>query len=120
MFSDRLKNLLDFHDMTQLELSRKLSVSPQMVNRWCQGIYEPDNKMLVKIANVLEVSTDYLLGNDSNISINIEIKKRDLLLNILKECGYLDENESADKEEIKVIFNFLKANKRFIKSFKVR
>ncbi len=115
MFGERLKDVLDYHNMSQIKLAQKLGVDKQIVNRWCQNVTEPDNRMIVRVAQILGVSTDYLLGNDENITETEEqIKKRNLILSILIEYGYIENNQKISNKEINRLFKFLKANKEFL------
>lgn len=50
--------------MTQEYLAGALGVSPQAVSKWENDQNAPDVGMLVKLADVLEVTTDYLLTGD--------------------------------------------------------
>ena len=58
--------------ISQDKLSQLLNVSRSTVAMWERGSNEPDNKTLVKIANILETSTDNLLGN-KNLQKGIKI-----------------------------------------------
>jgi DNA-binding XRE family transcriptional regulator len=57
----RLKELLEKRQMTQLELSRLLSVSHITVNLWVQHKSEPSLKMTLKICEVLKVKINELV-----------------------------------------------------------
>ena len=72
MFGERLKNVLQDNDISQLKLAQELGYTQQAVNRWCNNITEPDNKTIVAIAKYLNISTDYLLGNDNDLNENEE------------------------------------------------
>lgn len=63
MISEVLKNLRITNNVTQSELATVLNVSRGAIAMWETGKRNPDNEMIVKIANFFEVSTDYLLGN---------------------------------------------------------
>lgn len=41
IFSKRLRYYLDYYELTQIDLARKLGVSPQSVTNWCKGIKSP-------------------------------------------------------------------------------
>ena len=51
--------------MTQAELAKRLGVSRSTVAMWETDGSQPDNEMLIKIANALGVSIDYLLGRET-------------------------------------------------------
>lgn len=61
----RIVKLLDECHMTQAELARNLGISRSMVNKYCKGLSAPSAALIVRISEVLGVSTDVLLGRDS-------------------------------------------------------
>ena len=50
--------------ITQRQAALGLNLSPQVYNRYENGLREPSNAMLVMIANYFNVSTDALLGRE--------------------------------------------------------
>lgn len=60
--SEVIKSRRQKRNMTQAELAALLNVTPQAVSRWEMNISYPDVVMLPKIAQVLQVSADELLG----------------------------------------------------------
>ena len=65
MFSIRLKELRQKHNLSQKEFAEILKVSTGTVGNWEVGLREPDFKMLIKIANIFNVSCDYVLDRYS-------------------------------------------------------
>ena len=59
----KLKELRKRDHISQLELSKMLSVSRSTVAMWEQGT-NPDPEMLKNIADVFNVTVDYLLGRE--------------------------------------------------------
>ena len=57
---------------TQVQLAQKLGVTKQTVSNWENDNIQPSIDMLVKLSNVLNVSTDYLLGLTPTNSINVD------------------------------------------------
>lgn len=95
-FGEILKNTLAEKRISQRELSALCGISEVTLSRYIQNERHPRITELIKIADALNVSTDYLLGyekNDmtkNNMSINdlltlLEIKANDIQLNI-NEC----------------------------------
>ena len=113
MFGDRLKNILEGKDITQTMLAKDLGFSVQAINRWCNNICEPDIKTILKLSHYLEISTDYLLGNEK-INNENNIKERIAFKNILTNYGYLKNGENLTNEELDRIIDFIKSNKKFI------
>ena len=62
MFADRLKEARRIKGLSQAEVSRLLGVTQQAVGKWETGRSNPDPEMLVRLAEVLGTTTDYLLG----------------------------------------------------------
>ena len=49
---------------TQVSLAKKLGVSKQAVSNWENGNIQPSIDMLIRIADLFSVTTDYLLGRE--------------------------------------------------------
>lgn len=87
----RLKELRLKNGFTQNQLAKKLKVSNQTILNWENGIYEPKISQLIEIANIFDVSLDYLLERKSSNVINqtcnelSKISKEDLI-NFIKQC----------------------------------
>ncbi len=64
MLNDTLKALRTQKGMTQEELAIRLHVIRQTISKWEKGLSVPDAQMLIKIADVFEVSTSELLGDN--------------------------------------------------------
>ena len=63
MFQENLKTLRRNKGITQEELAARLNVVRQTVSKWEKGQSVPDAEMLVKLAEVFEVSVSQLLGS---------------------------------------------------------
>lgn len=62
MLSENLKNLRKAKGLSQEELAARLHVVRQTVSKWEKGLSVPDADLLVRLAEVLEVSVSQLLG----------------------------------------------------------
>ena len=62
MLSENIKNLRKEKGMSQEELAEKLNVVRQTVSKWEQNLSVPDSEMLIRIAEVFDVSVSSLLG----------------------------------------------------------
>lgn len=62
MLSENIKSLRKEKGMSQEELAEKIGVVRQTVSKWEQNLSVPDSEMLIKIADVFEVSVSSLLG----------------------------------------------------------
>ncbi|MBQ8879293.1 MAG: helix-turn-helix transcriptional regulator [Clostridia bacterium] len=52
--------------ISQVDVARKLCVSKQCVSNWENDNVLPSIEMLIKLADLFGVTTDYLLGRESN------------------------------------------------------
>lgn len=64
-FGQLLKELRQQAGLTQKQLGERLWISKATVSYYEQSLRYPSPEILVKIANVFHVSTDYLLGRES-------------------------------------------------------
>lgn len=63
MFSERLKEQRKQAKLTQKEIAAQIGVSQQAYQKWEKGDKKPTQDKLTKIAELFDVSVDYLLGN---------------------------------------------------------
>lgn len=68
VFSDRLKEALDKRNISAAELSRQLGVNEGTVSNYKKGLYEPKQRRLEEISQVLNVSIAWLMGADVPMS----------------------------------------------------
>ncbi len=61
MLNSRIYELRNLKNWSQVQLAQKLSVSKQTVSNWENNNIQPSVEMVVKIADLFSVSTDYLL-----------------------------------------------------------
>ncbi|MBR4490711.1 helix-turn-helix transcriptional regulator [bacterium] len=71
MFGDRVKQLREAHNFSQVQLATRLHVSKQAVSNWENNNIMPSIEMLVKLADLFGVSTDFLLERDNRRSLDI-------------------------------------------------
>lgn len=119
MNGEKLRGLRESKNLYQKDIGKVLNISPSTVGMYEQGRREPDNNTLKKIANYFEVTTDYLLDNQKELSkTEKELMEKEALKNILIKNDYMKENEDLSNEELKKIMEFIKANKKYIKDVK--
>lgn len=61
-FAERLKELREDRNLSELQLAKELKISQATINRWEHGLRIPNLEMLVILAKYFNVSTDYLCG----------------------------------------------------------
>ncbi len=64
IFQERLKELRKQAGLTQREMAEKLFVAQPSYIRYENGSSEPSQENLVRIADLFDVSVDYLLGRN--------------------------------------------------------
>lgn len=62
MNTERLKAIRNQKKVTQKEVSDALGISPNTYKNYEQGMREPNNEMLCKLADYFSTTTDFLLG----------------------------------------------------------
>lgn len=72
MLSKNIYELRMSFGWTQVQLAQKLGITKQTVSNWENDNIQPSIDMLVKLSNIFNVSTDYLLGLTPTNSINVD------------------------------------------------
>lgn len=68
-FAKRLQELRKEKNLTQEDLATKLNISPQSISKWENNLSTPDLEMLLNLCHILNVSADYILGNNNITTI---------------------------------------------------
>lgn len=89
----RLRELRNKSGLTQNEIATKLGVSGQTILNWENGIYEPKINQLIQLADLFNVSVDYLIERKNN-ELTVE--------NICKELEKISKEKIIDfiREEL--------------------
>ena len=94
-FAKRLRETRSARGLTQTRLAEILEVSPRVYNRWERGAAVPRLDTLVKIAEILEVSLDELVGRKEPDLDTLRIRNPELH-SLYKEIDRLsDEDQQA-------------------------
>lgn len=64
-FGEKLQTLRKNSGMSQDALAEKLGVSRQAISKWELGTAMPETKNIVQLAEIFDVTIDYLLGHTS-------------------------------------------------------
>ncbi len=64
MFCERLKKMRIEKNLTQTEIAKMIYISQPAYSKYEMGTASPNPETLKKLAEVLNVSVDYLIGND--------------------------------------------------------
>ena len=101
--------------MTQKEVADNIGVGQSTYKNYECGIREPNGDTIVELANLFGVTTDYLLGRDSQKSneltptqreeiatqkwLSLDKEKRDALLQMMETCIKTFEAAESDNKE---------------------
>ena len=92
-FSERLKNLRKEAGFTQVDVASKLGISQPAYASWERGVKKPTQENLVKIAQIFNVSIDYLVGNSEELTDEEKaIFKKELI-------DFMEERKKAFEQE---------------------
>lgn len=108
-FSERLKKLRKDTGLTQVDVAEKLGISQQAYASWERGMKKPTQDNLVKIAQILNVSVDYLVGN-SQETLD-ELDNIELLFR-MNSKGLTEEEKEIFKKEL---IEFMEKRKKAFK-----
>ncbi|SEO26174.1 DNA-binding transcriptional regulator, XRE-family HTH domain [Amphibacillus marinus] len=119
LFQERLKLLREQHGYKQDFIAKKLNITTSAYGYYEQGRNEPALETIVKLANIFDVSIDYLLGHNSSkqvrnsqVSEGIALYQDELAaIEALKETGLLRElckSPKANTERLARFWFFVK------------
>lgn len=63
-FGKRLREVMKETKTSQYALNKKHHISSFLVHQWLKGNVLPNTVQIVKLASIMQVSVDYLLGRD--------------------------------------------------------
>lgn len=113
MFPKRLKQLRKERKLTQEELGKKINVSKVSISGYESGSRNPDTETLKKIADLFDVSIDYLLGRSNAIysqdeSEFLEDIKGSSINELATKFDLTVDGQKATKEEIDTAIALIK------------
>ena len=110
-FAERLKTLRKQVKLTQAQIAEKLNISQQAYASWERGVKKPTQENLVKIAQILNVSIDYLVGNSDENLKEDELDNVELLFR-MNSNGLTEEEKAIFKKEL---IEFMEERKKAFK-----
>jgi transcriptional regulator with XRE-family HTH domain len=111
----RIQILLSLNEISQRELAKRINVTEVTISRYINGFREPKGEIILKMAQTLNTTTDYLLGMSDNNSrgkfIGAKLKKlrndrtySEFASEITKRSGtYIPSNILIHLEEEKLV-----------------
>ena len=117
-FSYILVSLMEENNMKQNVVAEKIGVSEVTISRYISGKRTPRLDIIIKIANLFNVSTDFLLGISSNPNqltssgnLNTDISE------IAHKLYSLKSDEHLSQKQIEFIKNMIITNKELVLSY---
>ena len=93
MLGIRVSELRHSNGWSQVELGKRLGVAKQTVSNWENGNIQPSIEMLVRLAALFNVTTDYLLGLNHVLVLDVKglpahvVGHLSLLINDYRDAG---------------------------------
>ena len=72
MLGQRIIEMRTALGWSQVELAKRLRVAKQTVSNWENENIQPSIEMLVRLAKLFNVTTDYMLGFEREVQLNVE------------------------------------------------
>lgn len=100
--ANRLKEALSLRNMKQADLVEKTGIGKSSISTYLSGAYEPKQKNIYKLAQALNVSESWLMGNDVPIDrISPFLKSKsignyDIIINTKDEANLIISYRSLD------------------------
>jgi transcriptional regulator with XRE-family HTH domain len=105
---DRIKQLRQERNWSQTQLAQRMEIHQKQVSAYERGRNVPSTEVLIKLADIFDVSLDYLAFEAEGQSAKVNIKDRELL----RRFEEIDKLSDKDKGTIKEILDtFILKNK---------
>ena len=82
MLGQRICELRTALGWSQVELAKRLGVAKQTVSNWENENIQPSIEMLVRLAKLFGVTTDYMLGLECAPRLNVEGLSQEIIAHI--------------------------------------
>ncbi len=117
-FSYILVSLMEENNMKQNVVAEKVGVTEVTISRYISGKRTPRLDIIIKIANLFKVSTDYLLGITSNSSQSLNSGNLNTDISEIAHKLYsLKSDEHLSQKQIEFIKNMIITNKELVLSY---
>lgn len=82
MLNQRIRLLRQARNMSQVELANRLGVTKQSVSNWENDNIQPSIEMLIRLSAIFSVSTDYMLGIESDEYLNVSDLPKEVITHL--------------------------------------
>jgi len=107
--SDRIKQLRQEKRWTQEELANKMGIKQKQISAYERGVNSPSTDILIKLAEVFDVTLDYLAFAAKGQSAKLNIQDRELL----RRFELLDTMTEREKDLAKEILDLVIIQHKF-------
>ncbi len=109
VLGERIKYLRQQRGWSQMQLSKKLNTHQKQISGYERGIHTPSIDLLIKMAELFNISLDYFAFDDQEDKTCIQIADKELMQTV-KEIDALPEE---DRTTIKAVLNTFIIKNRF-------
>lgn len=99
----RIRSLREERKWTQTELAQKLEIHQKQISAYERGANKPPADILFRIAEVFDVTLDYLAYEKTNSNTKVNIKDRELLRLFETIDTYSEEEISLTKNILTMV-----------------
>lgn len=93
ILNEKIKELRLKSGLSQAELARRLQVTRSSVNAWEMGLNIPTTQYIVELSKLFNVSSDYILGLDNNMKLDVSNLNNEELNIIYNLLMYFESNK---------------------------
>ncbi len=97
----RIKRLRQDRNWSQAQFALKLKVHQKQISGYERDVHVPSTDLLIRVADLFNVSLDYLAFEDRNDSLQVQIADRDLL----QKMEAIDQLTDADRNTVKAVLD---------------
>ena len=94
ILSDKIKELRLKSGLSQAEVARRLQVTRSSVNAWEMGLNVPTTQYIVELSKLFNVSSDYILGIENNMTLDVSFLNAEELNIIYNLINYFQNKKS--------------------------
>jgi len=109
VLGERIKRLRQERGWSQMQISKKLNVHQKQISGYERGIHAPSIELLMRMAELFNVSLDYIAFDDREDKHRIQLADRELMQTV-KE---IDDLPEEDRMTIKAVLNTFIIKHRF-------
>ncbi len=105
----RIKRLRQDRNWSQAQFALKLKVHQKQISGYERDVHVPSTDLLIRVADLFNVSLDYLAFEDRDDSQQVQIADRDLL----QKMEAIDQLTDADRNTVKAVLDTFIIKNRF-------